>query len=175
MNKSVELLIGIDCKKVFHLLECRIGPAKTPDAIRTPVGWVLYGANVTMGLDDGSDQAVLNVSIDVLRDNPCPLDLPESLNDCSCSLKPPREDRVALQMMKDKVKIVNGHFQLPLLWKSSTDHFSNTRKVAEMRLMSLKSRLAKDKALHEKYSAVMASYFEEGYAQKIGVTESKLS
>ena len=79
-------------------------------------------------------------------------------------------------MMKDKVKIVNGHFQLPLIWDSSADQLPNNRKVAEMRLMCLKRRLAKDKALHEKYFAVMASYFEElRNAEKIGVTESKLS
>ena len=174
-DKSVGLLIGIDCKRVFQPLECRIGPAKAPDAVRTPLRWVLYGANVTVGLADVSNHAALNVSIDVLRDDPCPLDLPEPSNDCSCSLKTSREDRIALQMMKEKVKIVNGHFQLPLLWESSTSQLPNNRKVAEMRLMCLKGRLAKDKALHEKYSAVMASYFEEGYAEKIGVTESKFS
>ena len=55
MDISVGLLIGIDCKKVFQSLECRIRPAKAPDAIRTPLGWVLYGAKVTTGLDDGSN------------------------------------------------------------------------------------------------------------------------
>ena len=35
-----------------------------------------------------------------------------------------------------------------------------------MRLMRLKRRLAKDKALHEKYSAVMASHFEEVMLRK---------
>ena len=109
-DKSVGFLIGIDCKRVFQPLECRIGPAKAPDALRTPLGWVFYGANVTMGLADVSNHAILNVSIDVLRDDPCPSDLSEPSNDCSCSLKTSREDRIALQMMKDKVKIVNGHF-----------------------------------------------------------------
>ena len=174
-GKSVRLLIGIDCKRVFQPLECRIGPAKAQDAVRTPLGWVLYGANVTVGLADVSNHTALNVSIDVLRDDPCPLDLPKPSNDCSCSLKTSREDRIALQMMKDKVKIVNGHFQLPLLWESGTNQLPNNRKVAETRLMCLKRRIAKDKALQEKYSAVMASYFEEGYAEKIGVTEGKLS
>ena len=174
-DKSVGLLIGIDCKRVFPPLECRIGPAKAPDAVCTPFGWVLNGANVTMGLADDSNHAVLNVSIDVLTNNSCPLNLPEPSNNCRCSLKTSREDKITLQMMNDKVKIVNGHLQLPLLWESSTDQLPNNRKVTEMRLMSLKRRLAKDKVLHEKYSAVMASYFDEGYAEKIGVAESKLS
>ena len=111
----------------------------------------------------------------MLRDDRCPLDLSECSNDCSCSLKTSREDRVVLQMMKDKVKIVNGHFQLPLLWKRSTDQLPHNRKIAEKRFMSLKRCLAKDKALHEKYFAFTASYFEKGYAEKIGATESKLS
>ena len=62
-DKSVGLLIEIDCKRVFQPLECRIGPAKVPDAVRTPLGWVLYGTNVTMGLADVSNHAVLNVCL----------------------------------------------------------------------------------------------------------------
>ena len=43
VNKKVELLIGIDNKQAFTPLDCRTGPENAPEALMTPLGWVLYG------------------------------------------------------------------------------------------------------------------------------------
>ena len=42
-DKTVGLLIGIDASVVFRALESRFGPEGTHDAIRTSLGWVLFG------------------------------------------------------------------------------------------------------------------------------------
>ena len=43
-DKSVGILIGLDAHEVFHPLDTRFGPDGAPDAIKTPLGWVLFGA-----------------------------------------------------------------------------------------------------------------------------------
>ena len=42
-DKTIGLLIGVDASVVFRALESRFGPKRTPDAIRTSLGWVLFG------------------------------------------------------------------------------------------------------------------------------------
>ena len=69
--------------------------------------------------------------------------------------------------MKDSIKIVNGHFQLPLLWRHKNVFLPDNRAMAEKRLESLKRRLSKDESLHKKYAGVMQDYIEKGYAEKV--------
>ena len=43
-DKSIGILFGLDAHAVFRPLETRFGPDCAPDAIKTPLGWVLFGA-----------------------------------------------------------------------------------------------------------------------------------
>ena len=78
-----------------------------------------------------------------------------------------REDRLALKIMMDSIKIVNGHFQLPLLWRHKNIFLPDNRAMAEKRLESLKRRLSKNESLHKKYAGVMQDYIEKDYAEKV--------
>ena len=78
-----------------------------------------------------------------------------------------REDRLALKIMKDSIKIVSGHFQLPLLWRHKNVFLPDNRAMAEKRLESLKRRFSKDESLHKKYAGVMQDYIEKGFAEKV--------
>ena len=42
-NKKVELLVGLDASFVFRPLENIYGPRGTPDAVKTVLGWTLFG------------------------------------------------------------------------------------------------------------------------------------
>ena len=43
-DKLVGILIGLDAHEIFCSLETRFGRDGAPDAIKTPLGWVLFGA-----------------------------------------------------------------------------------------------------------------------------------
>ena len=62
-----------------------------------------------------------------------------------------REDGILFQIMKDFMQQVDGHFQLPLLWRNKNMKLPNNIAMITKRLESLKRRLSKDKNLHEKY------------------------
>ena len=75
------------------------------------------------------------------------------------------EDRIAYATMKKSITTVNGHFEPPLFWRHENFHLPENRNIAEKRLNSLKDRLVKDKALHERYTAEMQKYIDEEYTE----------
>ena len=69
--------------------------------------------------------------------------------------------------MKNSIELVDGHFQLPLLWKQEDIQLPNDMEMAKSRMVSLKKRLKKDEKLHRKYTEVMQGYIGKGYAEKV--------
>ncbi|XP_077973538.1 uncharacterized protein LOC144428324 [Styela clava] len=82
-----------------------------------------------------------------------------------CDTKTSREDRIARSCMEDKLKFVDGHYELPLLWKIDHRELPCNQKVAENRLRQLKRRLLKDDTLRQKYIQTMNDYVDKRYAR----------
>lgn len=61
------------------------------------------------------------------------------------------EDKKALAVMEESLKMVSGHFQVMLPWKQHPPPLPNNKKMAEERLQSLKNCLMKDDEMLEKY------------------------
>ena len=169
-DKSVQLLIGLDVPVVFRPVESRFGGNGEPDAIRTVLGWTLFGPSLP-NVDD--NETCMQVSI-------CEGDRLEFLTDVAPHEAPipykldgdsSREDRIAYQMMKDSVRMVDGHLQLPLLWRKKVTKLPENRSMAEKRLHSLKRRLRNDASLHKRYVDVMQSYIDKGYAELVPLDE----
>ena len=136
-DKTVGLLIGIDIPAALRPLDCCLGEDGGPEAVQTPCGWVLYGP-AESSTPKGNDVSCFNIAVCDANDNfPSPHEFllkGELTNDNS------REDRVAHEMLKD-AEIVEGHFQVPLLWRNSNAKLSNNKMMAHTRLQSLKRRL----------------------------------
>ena len=171
-DKTIGLLIGVDASVVFRVLESRFGPEGTPDAIRTSLGWVLFGPALRCQCcAEVRNNSATDTCMHVILPENAKVDpnLPPHEYEVGCGLDHDnsREDRLALKIMKDSIKIVNGHFQLPLLWRHKNVFLPDNRAMAEKRLESLKRRLSKDESLHKKYAGVMQDYIEKGYAEKV--------
>ena len=165
-SKKVGRLIGMDAAFVFRPLESRFGPTGFPNAMKTLLGWVLFGPKVESSLTSGFERLgypclhSLLVAEEELNLPPHKLVQPSELDVPSS-----REDRKAYELMKDSVQLIGGHFQLPLLWRSEDVKLPNNRVQAERRLNSLKRRLNKDKGLHQKYVKTMQKYIDCGHAE----------
>ena len=169
-DKTVGILIGLDAPLVFRSMDSRFGPQGTPDAIKTVLGWVLFGPALTpTNHCENRCRTCMHVSLPV--DPVFNLDAPPHNHVISCGLEKynSREDRLAHQVMKDSVRVVNGHFQLPLLWRRKDVRLPSNRSMVERRLKSLKNRLSKNEELRSRYAEVMQSYLERGYAEEVGV------
>ena len=82
------------------------------------------------------------------------------------------EDKKALSIMEESLKVVDNHYQLDLPFRDKLG-FPNNRCLAERRLHSLKARLKKDADLHEKYKKGINNNVDKGYACKVHESEGK--
>ena len=57
-----------------------------------------------------------------------------------------------LQIMEETLKVVNGHFQVALLWRNNPPYLPNNKVVAERWGFLLKKRLLRDDDLLEEVS-----------------------
>ena len=67
-DKTVGLLIGIDTPAALRPLDCRFGEDGGPEAVRTPLGWVLYGPAESSSLK-GNDVSCFNIALCDVNDN----------------------------------------------------------------------------------------------------------
>lgn len=75
-------------------------------------------------------------------------------------------DKHAMRLMSDSIKLENGHYQLALPWRNDPPCLENHRSVVEHRLRLLKRRLSRDPELKSKYKDCMEDLMKKGYATK---------
>ena len=77
------------------------------------------------------------------------------------------EDVVSYELMNKSIKYIDGHFQLPLLWRNSGIILPDSLPMAKRRLESVKRRLNRDKKLRSKYCAEMQALLNDGYIERV--------
>ena len=61
------------------------------------------------------------------------------------------EDQKSLDKMKNSVRLVNGQYEVGMLWKSEDPWSPDNRQMTEAQLHSLKRKLKCDETFHIKY------------------------
>ena len=82
------------------------------------------------------------------------------------------EDQEALKRMENSLRIVDGHYEIGMLWKSATPWLPSNKQMAEARLQSLKRKLQRDKTFNRKYREFMENLIDRGYARKLTEEEA---
>ena len=195
---TVTLLIGNDNVYAHRCLECKFSPdpSKYPDAVRTPLGWLLKGpalvepseevnsssvffANVDSFWDaQESDEMLINdkgevwncsrsMDIDLLDVEKLMSWISMNKEVAEFGMKYSREDVVAYDFMKRNVKFVNGHYELPLPWRNDSAVLHGSLPNAQRRLQYLKRRFEKSPDLRKKYTDQVETYIQKGYAEKL--------
>ena len=72
------------------------------------------------------------------------------------------EDHRAENILQRSTKLVEGHYETELLWKSDCPQLPNNRTVAEKRLKSLKKRFNNSPELETKYRKGHGRIHREG-------------
>ena len=161
----VGLLIGADMPELFCNLEVRKGQPGEPIAIHTPLGWSLLGPS-TQSSSQTCETFFVSHTTPVKDMVEClwKTDFEEgtSVIDGLNS----REDRIAYQTMKNSIQLVQGHYQLPLLWKQEARVLPNNYLMPKRRSMSLKKRLLSDESLRYGYVKAIEQYVSKGYAEQ---------
>ncbi|XP_057302738.1 uncharacterized protein LOC130636904 [Hydractinia symbiolongicarpus] len=76
------------------------------------------------------------------------------------------QDRKFLKLMDENVKLVDGHYQLPLPFNDPMCVFPTNKSEAIKRANSLKRKLQQNQRMHDDYCTFMKTILDKGYAQR---------
>ena len=162
-NKHVDILIGQDYAEALIPLEVRQGSRGEPFAVRTKLGWSVNGpahhvsSKFTSAISHFASEFFLDQRVKKMWD----IENENFTNSGSMSV----EDKKVLELWDDKVKKVDGHYELPIPWKSNV-YIPNHVHMATSRLKSLTANLGKRNLMSE-YDEEMKKPIINGYAESV--------
>ena len=156
--KRVSILVGNNIPYAHIQKEVTVPKeeSKRLYSCRYPLGWRVSGR---LGVKDTQQRASINFfSVDRK-----PVDLVDDYGGVKSGEKSlSAEDKRAMQIIEYTTQLVNGHYEVGMLWKKDLRQFPNNLVMARQRLESLRSRL---------YREVMNSYISSGFARKLSEGE----
>ena len=172
--KRVSILVGNNIPYAHIHKEVRVpeDEEKGLYGCRYPLGWCVVGR---YGVRDPQGVSVNFVSVDRK-----PVDLIEKfwkLEDYGAVKSGEKplsvEDKRAMQIIEDTTRLVDGRYEVGMLWKNDERQFPNNLVMAKQRLESLRRRLTKsgNEEMATKYREVMDSYISSGFARKLSEKE----
>ncbi|XP_055584707.1 uncharacterized protein LOC129737573 [Uranotaenia lowii] len=171
-----EVLIGLDNIDILTPIESRQGQPGEPVAVRSLLGWAIYGPNEA---GDRNDKNSVRVNFhrcdadqelnDLIRQH---FVLEEPQNPFAPILES-AEDKRCKTILEETTVFRDGAYETGLLWKADEVCFPDNRYMAERRLKCLESKLSKDPELQANVHQQIRDYLTKGYAHK--ATEEELA
>uniref|UniRef100_A0A182PWL1 DUF5641 domain-containing protein n=1 Tax=Anopheles epiroticus TaxID=199890 RepID=A0A182PWL1_9DIPT len=169
------LLIGLQHTDLLAPLEARLGNPDEPVAVRSRLGWAVYGlckkpiSSATTqhhlmrhdereNTSDGGDQELNQLLKDYFT--------LKEVGVKSGSLPENPEIARAKSLLRETTVRVGERFTTGLLWKSNDFHFPNSFPMALKRLQALERKLSKDPELKRDVHQQIKHYIDKGYAHK---------
>lgn len=165
--KRVSIIIGSNVPAAHLQEEVRVPPDNNgPFGYRFPLGWSIAGPLtcdakgktsvnfLSVGMEDQMERFWKIEDYGASKSDDKPLSI---------------EDKRALKILEDTTRIVDGHYEVGLLWKDDQPQLPNNRTLAEKRVELLRRRLTKpgNEEMAAKYRAVMSEYISKGYARML--------
>ena len=165
---EVDILLGQDNAEALMPLEVRKGNIGEPFAVRTILGWSLNGPNKS--LPATSSKAIANfINVDGLEAKVNSLWNIENESIVTGQSSLSKNDKKVIKLWDENCSKVNGHYQLPIPWKSDCN-VPNNLPMAMSRLKSLRSSLIK-RGLMDRYNDEMQKLLASGYAELVSENE----
>ena len=190
-NVPVGLLIGRNCPASLEPLEVIPSQVDGPYAYRTRLGWLVGDAAGTITNTIVDDTVKINFnrcqwpSKDVITNLPSKvcfsvvsemkdLEIEQALKNVwnadtseedSEKMSLSMEDRRFLDIMKNNIRMVDGHYELPLPFRVDNPPMPCNRRHAEQRINCIKRKMLKDKSFHTEYTDFMMKFIDAGYAR----------
>ena len=185
------LLIGLDCPEALEPLELASGVRGQPYGVRTRLGWSLSGPiNETGGTHETSTNFIVTRGVST---SPAPLSPTrdprpapsshaqdqqlseqvarfwelESSGLYDTTKGPSQQDQAVLRRWEKEVKVVDGHYQLPIPFKDEKPRLPDARNMAEKRLKNLKRKLEANPTLRQQYIDGIQSLLDKGHAIEV--------
>ena len=188
--EDITMLIGGNVPKAHLYTDFRVAGDEDPVALKTRFGWTLFGPTIgvydrnmhcsTILTDEVIDQSLEcfweteeppTVFINKLSITPSDQSLHNAVERFwqqeHCGILPQREvsmsreDVEALQRMDAETRMINGKYEVPMLWASKDVSLPNNKPMAMKLFSTLQRKLKANPELHEKLKAIIHGYLEE--------------
>ena len=160
---EVTLLIGQDCPEALMPLTVVPGSKGEPYAIRSILGWTVSGpVSSNTGRDSYASHYIS--SGELLQDKVDRFWKLESSGIYDQEKGTSIEDKQVMALWDEKIEFTDGHYVLPIPFKSQDRKLYDNLHMAEKRLMSLKRKLSRNEKLHQEYAKGMEDLMSQGYA-----------
>lgn len=166
-SNRVGLFIGVNVPGALRQLDMRVPTIDTlPSGVRTPFGWAAMGP-----IDLPIIQGVASIHQVVADSQPArpPMNwLKHEFTTCQDrNLFHLSEQEEACKMLSTKIKMVNGHYVLPLLWKSASPNLPDNRSSALHCFFVNEARCKRDPIYSERITRGMEMYITSNFARKL--------
>ena len=149
----VTLHLASDVPELIVTLETRCGRKGSPVGVRTKLGWTVTG-RLPGYIEHGESvyKALIATPDEVLHKTVNTWWWTENFG-CryDCDVQRSVEDEKVLKFLSERTPEVEGHYEVPLLWKDQNIQLPDNRAVAIHRLGLLEKRLQRDPELGEAY------------------------
>ncbi|XP_055589555.1 uncharacterized protein LOC129741792 [Uranotaenia lowii] len=169
-NVTPRVLIGLDNLELFAPLESRVGQYGEPIAVRSLLGWTVYGPRkqrpnrINVHSCDCKGDETLN---ELIREH---IDMEKALMSTT-PLPQSEADKRALKILESTTIFKNGKFETGLLWSTEAVLLPNSRPMALSRMKCLENKLAKDPELCANVHQQIKDYILKGYVHKASEQE----
>lgn len=166
-NAAPRLIIGVDNAKLISALKSRESRTGQLVAVRTRLGWCLYGRHATT---DSSLVDYVNTHMEL---HEADTDLHNlfrqfmAVDEATVKRSPlSNEDKRALDILQKTTRRVDGRLETGLLWRSDEPSLPDSYDMAIRRMEALERKLSKDDQLREKVRGLIEEYLASGYAHR---------
>lgn len=163
------ILIGLDNAHLLMPMEKRMGDENTPMAMRTKLGWILFG-NV---IESIAQDYVMTIE----EDNEMRNMMKQYFSTEDFGVKPvenlpkSKEEKRAENIITDTLKYVGNKYEIGMLFKEDNVQFPDSYRNAERRLIPTEKMLEKNEKLKEWAIRNLKEYVEKGNTRKLIPTE----
>ncbi|XP_053687203.1 uncharacterized protein LOC128736742 [Sabethes cyaneus] len=173
--ERASILVGLDNIHLFAPLESRVGQQYQPIAVRSKLGWTVYGPEkqkhlASTYLNMHSVTPVTNQQLHDLMRTQYTLD---DVGVAIFGLPEPKEEQRAKSILKATTKRIGERYETGLLWREDIRRFPDNYLMATQRLKALERKLDKHPALKVNVVQQIENYQIKGYAHKI--TEAEIN
>lgn len=163
------ILIGIDNWHLATALKCVEGKVGEPAAVKTRLGWVVYGPferpNCGIELTASVNHRQFKEQDENLHQLVEQYFAIEALGNKTASDLLSTDDTIATKLLDSTTVRKGERFETGLLWKYDRINLPNSLPMAERRFDCLEKRMARDPNLTANLRKMMKQYVEKGYAR----------
>eukprot|EP00057_Strongylocentrotus_purpuratus_P001929 XP_003723498.1 PREDICTED: uncharacterized protein LOC100892237 [Strongylocentrotus purpuratus] len=170
----VTLMIGANVPSASMPLEIKAGDIEEPYAIRSRLGWLVYGIQAQEQADIHKVCFCKQEEVSIIPRQEelerkfkdfCNMEFTERLSDHREGLSV--DDKTFLDIMEKSITKKDNHYQIDLPLKQRDVAMPNNKDQAERFLERQGQKLSKNKEIHEQYTTFMNDLEKQGYAEKV--------